>query len=400
MRILYVNFEYPPLGGGGGVINAQMAEEMAKRHKVFVLTSQAFGLPEETIENGVTVIRTPVYFRKKEPVANLQSMLTFIPKGIAVGKKLLERQKFDLINTHFVLPSGPVGDALARHAAIPNVLTLHGGDLYDPSKFTSPHRHPVLRAWVRKLIRRADAVVVGSKNTLTNMQKFYTPELDASLIPLGIKRPDCYPNPRHEYGFKDDDVVMLTVGRLVSRKAIDQLISMMGRLKQDHLHLLIVGKGPEESNLRNAARRLGVAKQIHFLGFVEDCEKFRLLGISDIYVSTSQHEGFCLSFLEAMHGGLPIVCYDYGGHTDYLEDGRTGFVIPLNNLDLFTQRTQELIESKKLRNKMGNFNRVRIEDYYIDTCATKYEAIFQKSVDTRKKSVEIGLLKSRTASFD
>ena len=400
MRILYVNFEYPPLGGGGGVINAQLAEEMAKRHEVYVLTSQAFGLPEESIENGVTVIRTPVYFRKKEPVANMQSMLVFIPNGIAVGKKLLERQKFDVINTQFVLPSGPVGDALARHAGIPHVLTMHGGDLYDPSKFTSPHRHPLLRAWVRRLIRRADAVVGGSKNTLANMRRFYTPDLEGNLIHLGIKRPDCYPNPRHEYGFKDEDILMVTVGRLVPRKAVDQLIKMVGRFKQGHLHLLVVGSGPEEPKLKEAARQLGISDKVPFFGFVEDCEKFRVLGMSDIYVSASQHEGFCLSFLEAMHGGLPIVCYDYGGHTDYLEDELTGFVVPLNNLDLFTKRIKQLIESKELREKFGEGNRVRVEDFYIDNCATRYEAIFQKTVDIKKEAVDVNLLKSRTATFD
>jgi glycosyltransferase involved in cell wall biosynthesis len=400
MKILYVNFEYPPLGGGGGVINAHLAEEMAKRHKVYVLTSQAFGLPEESVENGVRVVRTPVYFRDKEPVANLLSMMAFIPNGIAVGKKLLERQKFDLINTHFVLPSGPVGDALARHAGIPHVLTMHGGDLYDPSKFTSPHRHLFLRAWVRKLIKRADAVVGGSINTLENMRKFYTPELKGNLIPLGIKRPDCYPNHRREYGFHDDDILMVTVGRLVPRKAIDQLISMMGRLKQDNVHLLVVGKGPEEPNLKESARRLDVSQQVHFYGFVEDCEKFRLLGMSDIFVSTSQHEGFCLSFLEAMHGGIPIVSYDYGGHTDYLEDGKTGFVVPLNNLDLFIHQTKQLVDSKKLRTKMGKFNRRLVEEFYIDNCAKKYEAIFQKTVDMKKGSVDVSLLKSRTAFFD
>jgi glycosyltransferase involved in cell wall biosynthesis len=400
MKILYVNFEYPPLGGGGGVINAQLAEEIAERHEVFVLTSQACGLPEESIENGVHIIRTPVYFRNKEQVANLRSMLAFLPTGISVGKKLIAKHKFDIINTHFVLPSGPVGDALARRAGIPHVLTLHGGDLYDPSKFTSPHRHPFLRAWVRRLLRRADAVVGGSKNTLANMRKFYTPELEGSLIPLGIKRFVCNPNSRNEYGFKDDDFLIVTVGRLVLRKAIDQLITMLGRLKLDRVHLLVVGSGPEESNLREAARRLGLSDQVHFYGFVEDCEKFRILGMSDIFVSTSQHEGFCLSFLEAMHAGLSIICYDYGGHTDYLENELTGFVVPLNDLDRFTQRAQTLIESKELRVKMGEFNRVRVEDYYIDNCAVRYEAIFQKTLDIRKGSVDVGLFKSRTASFD
>jgi L-malate glycosyltransferase len=124
----------------------------------------------------------------------------------------------------------------------------------------------------------------------------------------------------------DEDILMATVGRLVPRKAVDQLINMIGRLRKKHVHLLVVGSGPEEQNLRDTAVKLGVSEQVHFYGYVEDCEKYRILGMSDIYVSTSQHEGFCLSYLEAMHGGLPIVCYDYGGHTDFLEDGVTGFM--------------------------------------------------------------------------
>jgi glycosyltransferase involved in cell wall biosynthesis len=381
MRILFVNFEYPPLGGGGGVINAQIAEEMAKKHKVVVLTSQALGLPKVNIENGVRVVRTPVYFRKEEQVANLPSMFAFILQGIAAGKKLIEKHNFDVVNTHFALPSGPVGDYLALHAGIPNVLTLQGGDLYDPSKFTSPHKHPILRSWVRRLIKRADAVVGASKNTLANLRRYYASEVEAKLIPLGIARPNCYPNPRHEAGFEDEDVLMVTVGRLVSRKSIEQLIAMTERLKNERVHLLVVGSGPEELSLKAAVNPLGISEQVHFYGYVEDCEKFRILEMSDIYVSTSQHEGFCLSFLEAMHGGLPIVCYNHGGHTDYLEDGVTGFVIPLNNLDLFTERTRNLIEETEMRVKMGVHNRILVEDYYIDKHAAKYEDLFRKTIN-------------------
>ncbi|MCK5395921.1 MAG: glycosyltransferase, partial [Gammaproteobacteria bacterium] len=74
MRILYCNYEYPPLGGGGGVINKQIAEELAKRHTVDVLTSQGMDMPAEVVENGVTVYRVPVFFRSRQAAANLPSM--------------------------------------------------------------------------------------------------------------------------------------------------------------------------------------------------------------------------------------------------------------------------------------------------------------------------------------
>ena len=107
MRILFCNYEYPPLGGGGGVTTSLLAQELAKRHEVTVLTSQALGLPLEKSEGRVKVVRVPVFFRRKESVASLLSMATFIPRAIHRGRKLLQSNSYDLINTHFVLPSGP-----------------------------------------------------------------------------------------------------------------------------------------------------------------------------------------------------------------------------------------------------------------------------------------------------
>lgn len=329
MRILFCNYEYPPLGGGGGTFTALLAQEMTKRHEVTVLTSQGQGLPNESIENGVKVIRVPVFFRKQETVANLLSMLAFIPMGIKVGKKLLRTNQYDLINTHFVLPTGPVGDTLSHSAGIPNVLSVHGGDLYDPTKLTSPHRYLLLRALIRRLLMRADAVVGQSSNTLANMHRFYTPEIEGIRIPLGIQRPKIGASSRREYGFKEDEVLLVTIGRLVSRKATNQLILMMEALRKERVRLLIVGTGPQEHILKQESLKRQLGNKIVFMGYVEESEKFRILQMCDLYVSTSQHEGFGLVFLEAMASGLPIICYDQGGQMDFLRDQETGYLVSL-----------------------------------------------------------------------
>ena len=376
MRILFCNYEYPPLGGGGGVVNALLAEELAKRHEVTVLTSQALGLPEEAAEGGVRIIRAPVFFRTKPAAANLPSLLAFIPIGIQRGKRLLQAERFDVINTHFALPSGPVGDALARAAGVPNVLSVHGGDLYDPSKAASPHRHPLLRAWIRRLARRADAVVAQSRNTAENLRRFYAPELEAAQIPLGIRRPSPGAASRAAFGIWERDVVLATVGRLVARKAVHQLLALLQALKDEPVQLLILGDGPEEARLKHEARERRMTHRVHFLGHVPEPEKFRLLRMSDLYVSTSQHEGFGLVFLEAMACGLPVACYDHGGQTDFLEDGRTGCVAALNDLRAFEQGCRRLIGQASLRQEIGAANQRRVEELFIDRCAAQYEALF------------------------
>jgi glycosyltransferase involved in cell wall biosynthesis len=402
MRILFCNYEYPPLGGGGGVINALIAQEMAKHHEVTVLTSQGLGLPKESIENGVKVVRTPVFFRKQEAVANPFSMLAFIPMGIKTGYELIKANQFDVINTHFVLPTGPVGDSLASFAKIPNVLSLHGGDLYDPSKSLSPHRHQIFRTWIRWLLRRADVVVGQSRNTLENMRHFYTPEIGGCRIPLAIQRPPVSnAASRESYGIAEDEVLLVTVGRLVARKNVSQLILMMEKMRNERVRLLIMGSGPQEKLLKEEVAERQLEDKILFLGFVDEAEKFRILRMCDVYVSTSQHEGFGLVFLEGMACGLPVVCYDHGGQTDFLRDQESGYIIRLNNVELFKERCQLLVNDATLRKTIGEANKRRVEEFYIDKCALKYESIFKEAMAiyaSKRSEKGIGTLQKHTVS--
>lgn len=387
MRILFCNYEYPPLGGGGAVVNASLAKEMAKDHDVTVLTSRAPGLPAEAIEDGVKVVRVPVFFRRQRFAANIPSMFTYILMASFRGRKLIREDSYDVISTIFVLPTGPVGNILSQFSGIPNILTVIAGDIYDPSKVTSPHRHPILRAWIKKLIRRADRVILNSSNVLGYMHRLYTPEVEGIQIPLGIERHLSSDASRQEYGFQENEILLVTVGRLVARKALDQLIAAMENFRGQRVRLLIIGTGPQEESLKAEMHQKQLEDQISFMGYVDDAEKRRILKMCDIYVSTSQHEGFGLVFVEGMAAGLPVVCYDQGGQTDYLEDKVTGHLVPLNDLDRFKDRCRDLIEDKAERHRMGQENLVRAEALYIDTCAKRYLAVFQSAIDDRKKDL-------------
>ena len=388
MQILFCNYEYPPLGGGGGVVMAAVAAELARiGHDVTVLTSRAMGLPALAVENGVQVVRVPVFFRRQQAVANLPSMAAYLPMAFWRGLRLGRRKPFDVINTHFVVPTGPVGQALAQRLAIPNVLSVHGGDLFDPSKPTSPHRHALLRSAVASLLRRADAVVAQSRDTARNVREIYGVQRQIEMIPLGIPRPPANVADRAALGLPADAFVLVTVGRMVARKATTQLAHVMASAQCPDWHLVIVGDGPDAAQMRSVAQSLDISERVHLLGHVSDAVKYTALASADVFVSTSQHEGFGLVFLEAMAFGLPIVCYDRGGQTDFLSTPTTGRVVRLNDIQAFTSAILELYRSRDERERISRHNIAAVETFFIDRCARRYEAVFEQAILTRSASL-------------
>lgn len=383
MRILFCNYEYPPLGGGGGVVMAALARQLARRHEVTVLTSRAGDLRAEEREGGVRVLRVPVFFRRELAVANFPSMAAYLPTGFLRSLRF-GRNEFDVINTHFVVPTGPLGHAIGRWHNIPNVLSVHGGDLFDPSKGSSPHLHAPLRAAVRSMLRAADDVVGQSRDTVRHVTDLYGVRRPVELIPLGIDRPPSVgAASRQDLGLPRDAFVMITIGRLVARKATTQLIDMFAACSIPDAHLVIVGDGPDAPAVDKRATELGVRDRVHMLGQVSDAEKYAALCVSDAFVTASQHEGFGLVFLEAMAFGLPVLCYDRGGQTDFLVTGETGHVVKLNDQEAFVLALLELHRDREARERYGQHNRQLVENYFIDTCAARYEQIFAAAIERR-----------------
>ena len=118
-----------------------------------------------------------------------------------------------------------------------------------------------------------------------------------------------------------------------------QLVDVLAASAIPNAHLLVVGDGPDAPAIRQRAAELGVRNRVHLLGQVVRRGQVRRACRSPTRSSsTSQHEGFGLVFLEAMAFGLPVVCYDRGGQTDFLTSGETGHVVKLNDRDAFTPR--------------------------------------------------------------
>ena len=313
----------------------------------------------------------------------MASMLSYVPSGFfqMLGQKKL--RSFQLINTHFAIPSGPLGYSLGKILGIPNVLTIHGGDIYDPSKALSPHRVPLLSRAVRFLLNQADSVVAQSRDTRQNAYTYHRATCPIDIIPLGIKRPNYNKATRKDFGLTEGQIVFSTIGRLVGRKNLIHSLEIMGTMRDKiNFQFLIMGYGPMFAPLKEKIRELGLEHQVRLMGNVSDEVKFQVLDLSDIYISTALHEGFGLVFLEAMACGLPIISYNRGGHTDFLRDRETGFMIELGDKENFARGLLELSGNSDLRRKIGRFNKDLAERYYIDTCADNYIRLFRSAINS------------------
>jgi glycosyltransferase involved in cell wall biosynthesis len=378
MKILTFNYEYPPLGGGGGVVHALIAEELARRHTVYVITSAFEDLPRRENRDGVEIIRVPVVGRRDRSAASLLSLLSYPPAAWISAWRLLRGEHFDVINSHFAVPTGPGSLPPARLASIPHVLSLHGGDIFDPSKKLSPHRLAGVRSVVNWVLRNSTAVVAQSSNTRENACRFYSYRGPIEIIPLGIRQLDVPQASRTELGLPEDRFLAITVGRLVKRKGIDQLLQAFASPECKQADLIVVGDGPERAGWEKLAQRLGLGERVRFVGHVVAERKWQLLQCADAYVSATLHEGFGLVYLEGMAAGLPIVTYDHGGQIDFLRHEETGYLVPLGDTAGLARAISRLISNPNEVERLRRKNLALAPQHRIEVCARQYEALLQR----------------------
>jgi glycosyltransferase involved in cell wall biosynthesis len=302
----------------------------------------------------------------------MASYLVFGALHVLRARRTLKR--FDVINTHFSIPTGPLGHFASFVLGRPHVLTIIGGDIYDPTKRSSPHRFAILRALNRYLISRADEVIAISSDTAARARDLH-----------GVRRPIDVVN----YGFEprqggagrvagrrdDGDFVLVAVGRLVPRKGFDHLIRAMSYLP-GNVRTRIIGDGPEEPSLRALARDLGVQDRVHLVGFLPNERVLEELGRADCFVLSSLHEGLGIVVQEAMYLGLPIVSTNNGGQVDLLEHGRNALLVDPGRPEELASAIDRIRLDKKLANDFGRANQKDLESLYISENSAQYTDVF------------------------
>ena len=301
MNILIFNFEYPPLGGGGGVATAQFAHELAKTHTVHVITTGFKDLPSEEVDHGVFVHRVRVLGRFSLPTATLFSLLMYVPMAILRALPLCRELAFDVLNAQFVVPSGLPAWFISWFFNIPLVISFIGGDVYDPSKIMSPHRHFLLRYLIKFLSSKAQGLTAISEDTKSRVIEYHRVTKDIVVCPLGYVPREVAYFSSAELGLPENTPTAVTIGRLIPRENYPVLLNAWKNI--DNGHLVIIGDGPIKAELESMIADLGLQDKVHMVGFVSEDKKLQYLAGADVFVSGAQHEGFGIVFLEAMSQG-------------------------------------------------------------------------------------------------
>jgi glycosyltransferase involved in cell wall biosynthesis len=142
---------------------------------------------------------------------------------------------------------------------------------------------------------------------------------------------------------------------------------------------VLVGDGAPESvaALRRLAADLSIAERVSFLGPRDDV--MPVLAASDIGVLMSHHEGFSNALLEYMAAALPVIATATGGNLDAIEEGRTGFLVPVGADAALGTALDRLIDDAPLRRRLGEAGRSRIENRFsLKSCFDAYEAAYRE----------------------
>lgn len=181
---------------------------------------------------------------------------------------------------------------------------------------------------------------------------------------------------RKEYGYHEDEFLLIYVGELSYRKHQDQLIEAVSKLKEDikKVRLLLVGEGELLNQYTDMVLRLGLEEQVELLGYRKDVHN--LMAISDIAVSSSRQEGLPVNVMEAMATGLPLVVTDCRGNRDLVNDGVNGFVVEVDHSEATANAIIELYHSEELRKQFSVKNRELIQNYSLNHVIGEMKSIY------------------------
>ena len=369
MRILVLNYEYPPLGGGAGVATAALAHGLVEQGAIVdVVTASAGRYSERRSavrkDDPLGCGRLSVYRVKSHRIgvheAGMLGAASYLVRALPLVRLLLRTHAYDVVHVFFSLPTGALLPLVDLNGT-PVVVSLRGSDVpgYDPYNVNMQRVHRLLAPLTRWIWRRADRLVPVCES-LGRLAADTAPGLAYTVIPNGVDLRLFHPAEK-TWPEKPDSIRCLAVARLVERKGLGELIRAFALLPRGRFSLEIVGDGPDESVLRNLVASLGLKEEVSFSGSLERSAVAERYRAADLFTLPSSAEAFGNVFAEALASGLPIVGSTVGGIPELVEHGINGLLVAPGNPDALAQAILYIGDDPELRRAMSARNRAKAE---------------------------------------
>ncbi len=165
---------------------------------------------------------------------------------------------------------------------------------------------------------------------------------------------------RQTWKIPDDATILICLGRLHPLKGQEDAIAALRFLDDPSIWLLMVGDGPDECRLKQAAQHA----QVVFTGQRTDIPD--LLGIASLLLAPSKSEGLGLGAMEALCAGVPVLAYQQGGLTEIIEHHKNGILIPTGEIESMAQSIRYLLDNQDVRSKMSRYAQQKGQTYSLD----------------------------------
>ena len=380
MKVLFFNYEYPPLGGGAGNATYYILKEFSKIKdlEVDLITSSADEkyLTEKIGEN-ITIYKIPI--GKNSANLHFQSqkdLLVYGWKAFRFADKLTKEKKYDLSHSFFTVPCGAISLWLKLTRKIPYIVSLRGSDVPGYSeRFMAAY--VVLKPLIR-LIWKQSAGVVSNSRGLKDLALKTNEAQKVEIIFNGVDVEDFYPDET----LRSKDKFIITVGatRITARKGINYLIEALSILvpRYPDIFLHIMGDGNEKENLEALREKLNLKNNIVFLGRIPREKTGSYYREAGLFVLPSLNEGMSNAMLEALASGLPILTTETGGTAELVKEGENGYTVKMKDAEDLAEKIEIIFRDNELRKRMGLASRELAEKMSWKNVAREYFELYQK----------------------
>lgn len=376
MKILIITHEFPPIGGGGANACYYLSKGYVEQgNEVTIVTANYNGLPERETINGVTVIRVNSK-RQHRDHCSFAEMASYLVKAFFVANDLVKKEKFDVCQVFFGIPSGPIGYWLKKRYKIPYVIRFGGGDIPGAQdRFALIYK--VISPFLKVIWKNADGLIANSEGLRERARGFYDKK-PIEIITNGVDT-DYFTPSKEGKTDTDEAVNVLFVSRLMEGKGLQFVIPKLKNIMDNSgkkVKLVIVGDGPYREQLEQMAAQSGVESSIFFEGFKNKEEIIRYYQQADIFILPSKREGMPNVVLEAMGCGLPVVMTPCEGAKELIaENGSTA------KQEDFAQELERVVKSPELRMQMADCARERaVKEFSWSSTVEKYMEIYRRCV--------------------